>query len=83
VVGHVVAEVGHGGAVEGREPQRVDAEPDEMVEVLGDAGEVADAISARVRERARVDLVDDGGLPPRHRHGRLLQATSVVAYLGW
>ena len=33
VVAHVVAEVGHRGAVEGRQPEGVDAQPDQVVEV--------------------------------------------------
>jgi hypothetical protein len=64
VVGHVVAEVGHGGPVERREPHRIDAQPHQVVEVGADPVEVADAVAARVGERARVDLVDDAGHPP-------------------
>ena len=36
----------------------------EIVEALGDAVEVADAVVVGVLEAARVDLVDDGVLPP-------------------
>ena len=36
----------------------------EVVEVLDDAGQVADAVAVRVREAPRVDLVDDAALPP-------------------
>jgi hypothetical protein len=42
VVGHVVAEVGHRRRVERRHPDRVDAEPGEVVEPARDAGQVAD-----------------------------------------
>ena len=44
-----------------------------MVEVAPDALEVADAVAVRVGEGAGIDLVDDGGLPPRlvgHRGDR-------------
>ena len=79
VVGDVVAEVGHRRAVERRQPEGVDAQPLQVVEVRADALEVADAVARRVGERARVDLVDDGLLPPhavakatdRRRQGRL------------
>jgi hypothetical protein len=64
VVGDVVAEVGHGRGVEGRDPEGVDAEGDEVVQARGDAGEVADAVTVRILKAARVDLVDDAGLPP-------------------
>ncbi len=64
VVGNVVAEVGHRRRVDRRQPQRIDAEPAEMAQLRADAGEVADAIAICVGERARVDLVEDCGLPP-------------------
>ena len=65
VVGDVVAEVGHRRAEDRRQPDRVDAEIDEVVEAVDDPGQVADAVAVRVLERARIDLVDDAGLPPR------------------
>jgi hypothetical protein len=64
VVGDVVAEVAHRRAVERRQPDRVDAEPREVPQPRRDPGEIADPVAVRVGERARVDLVDDGGLPP-------------------
>jgi hypothetical protein len=66
VVADVVTEVGHGGAVDRRQPDRVGAQVDEMVEVAADAGQVADAVAVGVGERPRVDLVDDSTPPPRH-----------------
>ena len=73
VVGDVVAEVGHRRGVEGRDPDRVDAEPGEVVEPAGDAGEVAGAVAGRIGEAARVDLVDDAGLPPAIGGGCILR----------
>ena len=64
VVGDVVAGVVLGGLLERAEPECVDAELDQIVEVRGHAGQVADAVARAVGERARVDLVDDGGAPP-------------------
>ena len=64
VVGDVVAEVGHGRGVEGRDPDGVDAEGGEVVEAGEDAGEVADAVAVRVLKGARIDLIDDAVLPP-------------------
>ena len=76
VVGDVVAEVGHGRAEERREPDGVDAEPGEVVEVRRMPGQVAHAVAVGVGEGAGVDLVDDAPLPPgrlgfglRPRHG--------------
>ena len=67
VVADVVAVVVHRRAVDRREPQHVDAEPLEVVEVRRDAGDVAHAVAVAVGERARVDLVDHGGAPPARR----------------
>jgi hypothetical protein len=67
VVRHVVAEVLHGRGEHGRQPERVDAEPGEMVEPGAETHEIAHAVAVPVGERARVDLVDDGGLPPCSR----------------
>src|SRR5699024_5430688 len=64
VVGHVVAAVLLRGGVEGREPDRVDAEVAQVGQSRGDAGQVAHAVAVRVGERAGVDLVDDGVAPP-------------------
>ena len=36
----------------------------QVVEALGDAVQVADAVAVRVLKAARIDLVDDGVLPP-------------------
>ena len=62
--GDVVAEVGHGRGVEGGNPDGVDAERDEVVEAGDDTGEVAYAVAVCVLKAARVDLVNDTGLPP-------------------
>jgi hypothetical protein len=70
VVGHVVAEVVHRRRVDRRKPEGIDAQPREMVEALLDPPQVAYAIAIRVLERARIDLVDDGVLPP-HEQARL------------
>ena len=64
VVGDVVAGVLLRRALERAQPDGVDAEVGEVVEVRRDAGEVADAVARAVGEGARVDLVDHGGAPP-------------------
>jgi hypothetical protein len=64
IVGDVVAEVGHGRDEDGREPYSVDAQRNQVIEALPDAGEVADAVAVCVLERPRVDLIDDAALPP-------------------
>ena len=70
-VGHVIAEVAIGRRMDGREPDGIHAERGNVVELRLDALQVADADRNAVAERARVDLVDDGALPP----GRCLPAS--------
>ena len=70
VVGDVVAEVGHGGLEERRDPDCVHAQRGDVVQALDDARQVAHAITVGIEVAARVDLVDDGSAPPwivRHR----------------
>ena len=59
VVGDVVSPVDVRARMNRAQPDRVDAEPRQMVELRRDAGEVAGAVPVRVRERADVGLVDD------------------------
>ena len=64
VVVDVVAAVGQGRGVERGEPDGIHAKGLEVGDAADDAGEIADAIAVGVGEGARVDLVDDGVLPP-------------------
>ena len=69
VVRDVVAEVGHRRPVERRQPDRGHPERIirpvvQVIEVLHDAAQIADAVPVRVGEAARVDLVDHAALPP-------------------
>ena len=64
VVGDVVAVVSQRRRVERQQPEAVDAEALQVVELLRQAGEVADAVVGAVEERADVRLVDDGVLVP-------------------
>ena len=72
IIGDVIAEIGHWRGVDRRDPDRIGAEPVQVIEPAGDTRQVADAIAVAIHERARVDLVDDAALPPErlfeHRH---------------
>src|SRR5581483_6208786 len=59
VVRDVVAPVDVRARMDRAEPERVDAEPAQVVELRRDAGEITDAVAVRVVERPDVDLVDD------------------------
>ena len=69
VVGHVVAGVHEGRREAWVEPDRVDAQPLQVVQVGDDAREVTDPVAVRVGERLWVDLVDDGVSEPVGRRG--------------
>ena len=68
VVADVVAPVLERRRVDGIQPDGVDAERLEIVEMRGDAVEVADAVAVRVGKRARINLIEDASLPPLKSH---------------
>ena len=47
-----------------REPDRVDAERLQVIQPRGDAVQVADAVAVGILKAARINLIDDGALPP-------------------
>ena len=74
IVGDVIAEINHRRRVDGRDPDRVDAKADKIVEPPLDPLEVADAVAVGVLKGARVDLVDHARLPPENsERGRQLR----------
>ena len=64
VVGDVIPVVAQRRGIEGEDPQGVDAEPLQVVELLRQPGKVADAVVVAVEEGADVRLVDDRVLVP-------------------
>jgi hypothetical protein len=64
VVGDVVAVVASRRGIERQQPQRVDAQIGDVVELGDQAGEVADAVVVRIEERLHMQLVDDRVLVP-------------------
>src|SRR5687768_12360059 len=76
IIRNVVAEVLHRARVNGRNPQRIDAEPLQIIEPLRDPREIADAIAVAVLKAARVHLVDHPTLPPEVMTG--LAAVAVT-----
>ena len=83
VVGDVVATVTQRRGHERRHPQTVHAEPLEVVELLGQAVEVADAVAVAVLERPDQHLVEDRCLEPVGRVVRQpLRGLSLVGVVG-
>ncbi len=64
VVGDVVAEVDLRRRIHGRNPDRINPESLQVVELLRDAVQVADAVTVGVLEAAGIDLVNHRMLPP-------------------
>jgi hypothetical protein len=64
VVGDVVAAVAQRRLVERQQPDAVDAEPVQVVELLDQPAEVTRPVAVGVVERARMDLVEDRRLEP-------------------
>ncbi len=64
VVRHVVAGILEGRDEAGVQPYGIHAELAQIVELLNDAGDVADAIAVGVVEALRIDLIEDGVLEP-------------------
>ena len=70
VVADVVAVVDPRRGIEGQQPQRVDAEIGDVVELGDQAGKVADAVIVGIEERLHMQLVDDRILVPERIRGR-------------
>ena len=69
-VADVVTAVAQRGVVEGRQPQAVDAEPFQVVQLVGEAAQIADAVAIRIVEGAYQYFVEDRGLEPFRLGGR-------------
>src|SRR5215470_2257399 len=64
IVADVVTEIGHRRGEDWRDPDRIDAQLDQIIEAREDPVEITDAVPVRILKRARVDLIDDAPLPP-------------------
>ena len=83
VLGDVVAIVLERRGIEGQEPEHRDAEILQVIELLPEPPEVADAVRVRVEEGADVELVDDRVLVPEGIGGeRALRGARVCAREG-
>ena len=65
VIRHIVAGVAKGRDKTGVEPEGVYPELLQIVELLDDAGDIADAVVVGVVETLRIDFVEDGTVKPR------------------
>ena len=77
-VGDVVAAVPERRRVHRQQPDAVDPEPLQVVELLDQPAEVAGAVVVAVEEAADVDLVEDGALEPERVRLEPVAAGSLV-----
>ena len=64
IVGNIVAVIAPRGRIERQQPQRRNPEVPEIIELLGQPGEVADPVIIAVEKRLDVELVNDRVLEP-------------------
>src|SRR3984893_16520056 len=79
VISDIITEVMHWQGIDRRNPDRIDAEPDKIIEALQDTIKIAYAITVRVLKGPRVDLIDCPDLPPFMRHDATREATKAGA----
>ncbi len=64
VIRNIIATIPVGGGEVRREPDGIDAELGEVIQLFRHAFEIADAIPVPVGEGARIDLIENSSLPP-------------------
>ena len=77
IISDIIAEIAHRRGEEGRNPDRVHAQPGDMLQPRGDARQVANAVTVRILKAARIDLIEDRALPP----GPIACITTVGSHL--
>jgi hypothetical protein len=78
VVGDIVTEVMHRRRINRRNPDRIDAEPDEIIEPLSNAVEIAYSVTVRILKRPRVDLIECADLPPMIHAATVWYAQTLI-----
>jgi len=64
VIGHVIAEIAHGGGEKRRNPDAVHAQIGDVIQPFDDARKVADPVTCGVTEASRIDLINHRAAPP-------------------
>src|ERR1051325_12159045 len=75
VLRDIVSEVRHWRDEDRRDPDRINPQLGDIGKPLNDAAQISHAVPVAVLKRARIDLVDDAGLPPRRLHGQAFSLT--------
>ena len=64
VIGNIVAVVIIGRFINRRQPDHINSERLQIIQMCGDSVQITDAVAVAVREAARINLINDGFLPP-------------------
>src|SRR5271163_1725648 len=67
IAGDVIAEVGHRRWKNRRQPDRIDAEIEEIGHTIDDSGQITDSVAIRVLKRPWINLVENSLSPPGNR----------------
>src|SRR3546814_16387643 len=70
IFGNVVTVIAPRRRIERQQPDRVDAEFGDVVELVDEAGEIADAVAIAIAEALDVQLIDDRVLVPERSEER-------------
>src|ERR1700745_1669561 len=84
IIRNVIAEVRHRRSKDRRQPDSIDSELDQIRQTSRDAAQVTNAVVIAVLKRPRINLIDDGGLPPKPtlHDGRQFGSSMLIAFIG-
>src|SRR5262249_10928721 len=86
IIGNVVAVVAPWRRVERQQPDRIDAEAGDVIELLQQAGKIAHPVVVRVKKRFDVKMIDDRVLVPErvvHHREMALSSHHLAPATGW
>src|ERR1700758_4928394 len=69
IIGNVIPEVTHRRFIKRRDPDRINAQRLEVIELGIDTGKITRSIPVTVKKAPRIDLVDNCSSPPFALHG--------------
>ena len=77
IIADIIAKISHGRRIDGREPESVNTEPAQIIQFVGDSGEIPYPIAIAIEKTPWVDLINHTRLPPgvRMRHGLLCSSS--------
>src|SRR5258705_12228279 len=67
IVRYIIAKVLHRGCEKRRQPDRVDAERGDVVELCDNSWKISDAIAIGIAKAPGIDLINHGAVPPWRR----------------